>query len=133
MLLFGTHHVTVSLDAVHHQRCHQLSGCRFAKQTLETGGNAAATLESADTVYVYDYCHIMRQVADGNAQRHWLLKDIYNGTRGQGEVLLKLYRWGLLRVSLSDRTAIIWQLSRMHLGWPLHYLRPGHDGVAGAM
>ena len=66
--------------------------CRFAKQTLETGGNADATLESADAVYVYDYCYMMKQVADSSSQRHWLLKDIYNGTRGQGELLLKLYR-----------------------------------------
>ncbi len=50
------------------------------------------TLESADTVYVYDYCYIMKQVADSSSQRHWLLKDVYNGTRGQGDVLLKLYR-----------------------------------------
>ena len=84
--------MAISLVAVHFQHCHQSAGCRFARQTLETGGNAAATLESADTVYVYDYCHIMKQVADSNSQRHWLLKDIYNGTRGQGEVLLKLYR-----------------------------------------
>ena len=66
--------------------------CRFAKQTLETGGNADATLESADAIYVYDYCYMMKQVADSSSQRHWLLKDVYNGTRGQGELLLKLYR-----------------------------------------
>ena len=35
---------------------------------------------------------MMRQAADSAAQRHWLLKDTYNGTRGAGEVLLKLYR-----------------------------------------
>ena len=65
---------------------------RFAKQTLKTGGNADAGLESADTVFVYDYCYMMRQAADSAAQRHWLLKDTYNGTRGAGVVLLKLYR-----------------------------------------
>ena len=69
-------------------------GCmhRFAEHTLKTGGNADAGLESADTVFVYDYCYMMRQAADSAAQRHWLLKDTYNGTRGAGDVLLKLYR-----------------------------------------
>ena len=43
-------------------------------------------------MYVYDYCYVMRQAADSNAQRHWLLKDTYNGTRGKGAELLKLYR-----------------------------------------
>ena len=72
-----------------------MSACgdyRYAQQTLETGGAADASLESADTVYVYDYCYLMRQAADSNAQRHWLLKDTYNGTRGKGAELLKLYR-----------------------------------------
>ena len=72
-----------------------MSACddyRYARQTLETGGAADATLEAADTVYVYDYCYLMRQAADSNAQRHWLLKDTYNGTRGKGADLLKLYR-----------------------------------------
>ena len=68
------------------------AGCRYARQTLETGGAADASLEAADTVYVYDYCYLMRQAADSNAQRHWLLKDTYNGTRGKGAELLKLYR-----------------------------------------
>lgn len=68
------------------------AGCRYARQTLEIGGSADAMLDSADTVYVYDYCYIMRQAADSNAQRHWLLKDSYNGTRGKGVELLKLYR-----------------------------------------
>ena len=68
------------------------AGRRFARQVLETGGNADAMLEGADTVYVYDYCYLMKQAADSSAQRHWLLKDVYNGTRGQGEVLLALYR-----------------------------------------
>ena len=43
-------------------------------------------------MYVYDYCYLMQQAADSNAQRHWLLKDTYNSTRGKGTELLKLYR-----------------------------------------
>ena len=72
------------------------AGCRFAKQVLETGGNAAATLESADTVYVYDYCYIMKQAADSSSQRHWLLKDIYNGDAWAGRCAAEAVQVGLL-------------------------------------
>lgn len=79
---------------------------RFAKQTLKTGGNANAGLESADTVFVYDYCYMMRQAADSAAQRHWLLKDTYNGTRGVGDVLLKLYRCAQRQTIVSVATLL---------------------------
>ena len=57
-------------------------------------------------MYVYDYCYIMRQAADSNAQRHWLLKDSYNGTRGKGAEVLKLYRCAASTVQV--------QVARMH-------------------
>ena len=69
-----------------------MCACRYLYHTLRNSKHAVETIDEADVVYVYDYCYIMKQVADSSSQRHWLLKDIYNGTRGQGEVLLKLYR-----------------------------------------
>ena len=65
---------------------------RYAKQTLKLGGNAALTLEGADTVFVYDYCYLMQGLADATAAGHWWLSSRYNATRTPGATLLQLYR-----------------------------------------
>ena len=66
--------------------------CRYAKQTLKLGGNVASTLDSADTVFVYDYCYMMQGLADASAANHWWLSTRYNSTRTTGAMLLQMYR-----------------------------------------
>lgn len=69
---------------------------RYAKQTLKLGGNAATTLDSADTVFVYDYCYTMKGLGNATAASHWWLKQRFNGTAGASSTLLQLYRWAQL-------------------------------------
>jgi hypothetical protein len=68
--------------------------CRFARETLKTGGVSATTLNTAATVFVYDYCYIMKAIAEENAAQNWWLKQRYNATGIAGPVLLQLYRCG---------------------------------------
>lgn len=49
-------------------------------------------LASADTVFVYDYCYLMRVLADQQASEHWWLKDRYKPEEDYAAVLLQLYR-----------------------------------------
>ncbi|BDA47928.1 probable arabinosyltransferase ARAD2 [Coccomyxa sp. Obi] len=68
------------------------AGPWFARETLRTSGNAATTLASADTVFVYDYCYLMRVLADQQAPEHWWLKDRYKPEEDYAAALLQLYR-----------------------------------------
>jgi hypothetical protein len=52
----------------------------------------ASSLDSADTVFVYDYCYMMQGLADASAASHWWLSARYNSTRATGATLLQLYR-----------------------------------------
>lgn len=63
------------------------------RQTLKTSGNAATTLNTAATVFVYDYCFLMKALAEENAAQHWWAKDHYNKSGDVGLTLLQLYRW----------------------------------------
>ena len=77
---------------VHSKGSPYVHATRFARETLRTSGNAATTLASADTVFVYDYCYLMRVLADQRASEHWWVKDRYKPEEDYAAVLLQLYR-----------------------------------------
>lgn len=79
-----------------------LLGARFARESLRTSGNAATTLNSADTVFVYDYCYLMRVLADQQASEHWWLKGRYKSEENYASLLLQLYRCGHRDLFFAD-------------------------------